>query len=99
MDQPGLTSMPASSWKAFLSLSQLELTLFVGFLFVGVSVIFLKIEGRSRAYFVSQFLGLAFIILAVGFLFEKVASARIEHHFHAQQQRRDALDPNIPGAR
>jgi hypothetical protein len=78
-----------------LSVGQLELALFVGVFFAILSYVIWRIKGRSAAYFVSQFVGIAFIILAVGFLFEKVAVARLEHHLRAEHHLSDPLDPNL----
>jgi hypothetical protein len=79
-----------------LSVGQLEIALLIGIFLAGLSYVIWRIRGRSAGYFASQFCSLAFVILAVAFLFEKVAAARLEHHLHAEYHLSDPLDRNLP---
>jgi hypothetical protein len=80
-----------------LRIGQVELLVGLGILFALLSLVIWRIRGRGVSYFISQFLGLAFIILATGILFERVASARLAHHIRLDHGIRDNSYPELFG--
>ena len=68
---------------------QLELMVVLGIVFAVLSLVIWRIRGRGISYFVSQFLSLAFIILAIGILCEKTLACRVTHHMLAEHHLAD----------
>jgi len=80
-----------------LRVGQLELMVGLCIFFALLSLVVWRLKGRGISYFVSQFLSIAFIILVVGVLFERVASARLAHHMRAERGVNDSYYPELLG--
>jgi hypothetical protein len=84
MDASGIPTISAGSLGAVLAIHRVELTLTLAVCFATLSLILWRLKGRCRAYHVSQFFGLAFVIVSVAFVFEKISAVRLEHHMRAE---------------
>jgi hypothetical protein len=76
-------------------IGQVELMVLLAILFAGLSLVIWHIKGRGVSYFVSQFLSIACVILAVAILFEKAIAWRVTHHMLAEHHLADRNYPQL----
>jgi hypothetical protein len=62
-----------------------ELMVMLSIFFAVLSLVIWRIKGRGVSYFVSQFFSMAFVIIAVAFLFEKETAWRVTQHVLAER--------------
>jgi hypothetical protein len=78
---------------------EIELLLFLGIVFALLSLVVWRIRGRGVTYFLTQFFGIACVILAVAVLFEKVTAARLAQHIRAEHGITDASYGELFGSK
>jgi hypothetical protein len=72
-----------------------ELMVLLAIFFAAISLVTWRIKGRGISYFVSQFLSIACVILAVAFLFEKVTAWRVTQHMLAEHHLAESQYPQL----
>jgi hypothetical protein len=61
-----------------LDVSQIGLCLFAGVVFAALSYVVWRVKGKCPAHYISQFIGIGFILLAVVFLTVKLANSKLD---------------------